>query len=68
MRFVTIKRLAELSGYSEKAIRRKIDLGIFLEDVHFFKAPDSRIHFNVDAYEQWLQQESLSTSHALKKA
>lgn len=44
---VTIKKLAELSGYTEGALRKKIHDGVFVESVHFQKSPDGRIHFDL---------------------
>lgn len=54
MRWVTIKKLAELTGYSEDAIRAKKKKGVWLEDAHWRKAPDGRIVFNVEAIQRWL--------------
>jgi len=58
MKYVTIAKLASLTGYTEKAIRRKIEEGIFLESIHYLKAPDGRIHFDLEQYEKWLKRES----------
>jgi hypothetical protein len=41
--FVTIRRFAELSGYSEDAVRNKIKTGVWLEKVHYRKAPGGRV-------------------------
>lgn len=53
---VTIDKLADLSGYTTKALRCKIERGEFIESVHFYKAPDGRIHFDVKEYLKWLQK------------
>jgi hypothetical protein len=55
LRFVTISKFAEGTGYSEKAIRRKIEDGIFVEKLHYFRAPDGRILFDTEAYQRWVQ-------------
>lgn len=53
--FVTIKKLAELTGYSAGALRKKIERGILAEGLHFLRAPDGRIHISLPAYHAWLQ-------------
>jgi len=55
MKWVTIKKLAELSGYSEKAIYNKKDRGIWIKDVHWKKSPDGRLQFNIKAIEFWIE-------------
>lgn len=55
MKYVTIQKLAEKTGYSVGALRRKIERGQLLEGVHFVKSPDGRIQFNIEAYESWVQ-------------
>jgi hypothetical protein len=55
MKWVRIKKAAELSGYSEKAIRRKIGDGVWLKDVIWVKAPDGRILISPDAIDEWAE-------------
>ena len=55
MKYVTIKVLARESGLSEDAIRAKKKNGIWLEGVHWQKAPDGRIYFNREAIERWVE-------------
>jgi hypothetical protein len=52
---ITTKKLAELTGYSVGALRKKIHDGIFRQGVHFVKSPDGRIHWNIQEYEKWVQ-------------
>lgn len=52
---VTIKKLADESGYTEDALRSKIARGDFAQGVHYIKAPDGRIHFIVEAYLRWVE-------------
>lgn len=52
--WVTIKRFSELSGYTEKAIRNKIDRGVWTNGKHWTKSPDGRIQMNLLAIEQWI--------------
>ena len=55
MKWVTIKKLAELTGYSEDAIRAKIKRGIWRIEKHWRKAPDNRILFNIEAIQLWVE-------------
>ncbi len=52
---ITTKKLAELTGYSVGALRKKIHDEIFRQGVHFVKSPDGRIHWNIQEYEKWVQ-------------
>jgi hypothetical protein len=55
MKWVLIKKLVELTGYTEDALRPKIKKGVWLQGVHWRKAPDGRIHFSVPAIEAWIE-------------
>lgn len=55
MKYVTIKKLAEMTGYSEDAIRAKIKKGVWRLNEHWIKARDGRIHLIVDAIERWIE-------------
>ena len=54
LKFVTIPLFSELSGYSDKAVRRKIEDGVWIQGVHYRKAPDGRIHIDMPAYYDWV--------------
>ena len=53
-RWVLIRKLAELTGYSENAIRKKISRGEWLREVHWRKAPDNRLVCNLVAVQRWM--------------
>lgn len=53
--WVLINKLIENIGYSDDAIRAKIKRGVWREDIHWRKAPDGRIVFNILAIRQWLE-------------
>jgi len=55
MKWVTIKKLSNESGYTEHAIRAKIKIGVWLKEKHWRKAPDGRILFNIQAIEEWVE-------------
>lgn len=54
---VTIKKYAELSGYTEKAIRGKIDTGVWVQGIHYYKSPDKHIIINIQEVEKWQRNE-----------
>jgi len=53
--WITIKRFAEITGYTQDAIRAKIKVGVWRMDEHFRKAPDGRILMNIQAYNRWVE-------------
>lgn len=55
MKWVVIKVLAHQSGLTEDAIRAKKKKGVWVEGVHWRKAPDNRIWFNTEAIEKWVE-------------
>lgn len=54
MKWVTIKRFSELSGYSARAVYSKMSRGDWMMEVHWRKAPDGRIFINLEAIEHWI--------------
>lgn len=55
MRYITLKRIAELTGYTEGALHKKIHDGVLVEGVHYYRSPDGRIHFDIKEYEKWVK-------------
>lgn len=53
-RFVTIDLAATLTGLTAKAIRRKIERGVWLEGRQY-RRQDGRIFVDLRAYEAWVQ-------------
>lgn len=56
LQWILIPVFASLTGYSEKAVRRKIEDGVWLESKHFKKAPDGRITMDLQEYYKWVAQ------------
>ncbi|MEO5328092.1 MAG: hypothetical protein H7829_07585 [Magnetococcus sp. THC-1_WYH] len=56
-RWVTIRKLSEITGYSENAIRGKIKTGVWLKDIHWTKAPDGRNLMDMEAIQRWVEGE-----------
>ena len=54
-KYATINKMAELSGYTHKALEKKIETGVFLQGRHYLKSPDGRIQFIISAVESWIE-------------
>jgi hypothetical protein len=54
--YVTIPIAAAMTGYSPKAIRRKIEAGVWLEGREFRRAPDGHVLISVKGYELWVER------------
>jgi len=57
LRYLTIRKFAAESGYSEIAIRSKIHSGIWMLDQVWKKAPDGRVLIDVEGYHKWVEGE-----------
>lgn len=55
MKWVLIKKVSELIGYTDDAIRAKIKRGVWLKDIHWKKAPDGHLFFNLEAIQKWIE-------------
>lgn len=55
MHWVLIKKLVELTGYTDDAVRAKIKRGVWQQNIHWRKAPDGRILFNLMAIKEWIE-------------
>ncbi|GAB3647357.1 excisionase [Ramlibacter alkalitolerans] len=56
-RFVTLGLAAIVTGYTEKALRRKIEEGVWLQDSEYRRAPDGRILVDLHGYARWAEGE-----------
>lgn len=52
----TIRRAAEALGLTEKAIRRKIEQGIWLEGRHYHRGPDGHLYIDIPGVQRWVRQ------------
>jgi hypothetical protein len=55
IKWVTIKNLAEMTGYSVPAISQKIVRGDWPEGVMWKKSPDGRRQINLEVYLKWVE-------------
>ncbi len=53
--YVTVNKMAELTGYTEDAIRSKIKRGDWLEDKVWKRAPDRRILISIKGFYRWVE-------------
>jgi hypothetical protein len=54
--YVTINAAAAATGLSEKAIRRKIECGVWLEHREWRRAPDGRLYISMAGYRAWVER------------
>jgi hypothetical protein len=58
MKWVLIIKVTELIGYTDDAIRAKIIRGVWLSGIHWRKAPDGRLMFNLEAIQKWIEHKA----------
>lgn len=54
-RFVTVGLAAAKIGLTEKAIRRKVEDGVWRETVEWRRAPDGHVMIDMHAVERWIE-------------
>lgn len=54
IRFKTISKFCEESGYTDAAVRGKIKAGVWLERRVWRKAPDGHVLIDVEGYNEWV--------------
>lgn len=60
LKWMLLPLFCQLTGYTDKAVRRKIEDGVWLQGRHFRKAPDGRITMNLQAYYHWVEGDTSS--------
>lgn len=53
--YVTISLAAAITGLTEKAIRRKIEEGKWIEGREYRRSPDGGIFISIKGYTQWVE-------------
>ncbi len=53
--YVTIRLAAAITGLTEKAIRRKIEDGKWLEGREYRRSPDGGIFISIKGYQRWVE-------------
>jgi len=54
--YVSVALAAALTGLTEKATRRKIEEGRWLEGREYRRAPDGGIFISLTGYQQWVER------------
>ena len=54
-RYVLLIRAAEITGYSVKALERKIESGEFVHGVHWRRAPDGHRTIDIQSFNEWVE-------------
>jgi len=54
--YLLIPKFCAQTGYSPKAVRRKIESGVWVEGREYCRAPDKHIFINVQAVEKWIEK------------
>ncbi|WJJ94045.1 excisionase [Neopusillimonas aromaticivorans] len=56
-RYIRLPLFETVTGYTEKAVRRKIDDGIWLEGKEYMRAPDGHILVDLEGYYKWVENQ-----------
>lgn len=54
-KYVLLPLAEAITGYTVKAIERKIERGDWIEGKVWIRAPDGRILLNIPGYERWVE-------------
>jgi hypothetical protein len=55
VKYVLIPVFCAITGYTDKAVRRKIEDGIWRQGKHYRKAPDGHVTMDLQAYYEWVE-------------
>jgi hypothetical protein len=54
--YVLIPLFAALTGYTEKAVRMKIEEGVWVEGREYRRAPDGHVQIYMPGYYRWVEK------------
>lgn len=60
--YVTVALASSITGFTDKAIRRKVEDGIWAEKEVWRRAPDGSILISMEGYRKWVEQAPASRS------
>ena len=55
LRWMLLPLFCAMTGYTEKAVRRKIEDGVWLQGRVWRKAPDGHVTIDLQAYYRWVE-------------
>lgn len=61
-RYVRVRKFTELTGYTEKAIYRKIEDGVWMLGREYRRAPDGCICIDIEGFERWVEGDAARVS------
>jgi hypothetical protein len=56
-RYVLLTRFEEMTGYTVKAVQRKIESGGWIEGREYRRAPDGRVLVDLEGYKRWVENQ-----------
>lgn len=59
-RYIKLPLFEQQTGYTQKAIRRKIEEGVWLEGREYRRAPDGHILVDMEGYYRWVEGRKLA--------
>jgi hypothetical protein len=62
VKFVMIPVFTQITGYTEKAVRRKIEENIWRNGKHYRRSPDGHIHMDMPEYYKWIENGHKTTA------
>lgn len=68
IKWVLLKKHAELTGYSVGALEQKIDSLAWMEGTVWKKSPDGKRQINLEEYEKWVEGQAVQFSRAAKRS
>lgn len=54
-KYVKLPLFEALTGYTEKAVRRKIEEGVWIEGREFVRAPDGHVLASMEGFYKWVE-------------
>jgi len=55
VRYVRISMFTTLTGWTDKAVRRKIEDGVWKQGREYRRAPDGAVLIDLEGYERWVE-------------
>ena len=55
VKYVLVPVFCAITGYTDKAVRRKIEDGVWRQGTHYRKAPDGHVTMDMQAYYKWVE-------------
>jgi len=60
MKYMRVAKFCDESGWTDRAVRRKIQDGVWVEGKQYRRAPDGNVLIDVEGYERWVEGERVT--------